>query len=197
MTAGVLTADQFEGMDCNAFGEGLRSSVEGGAREVERNLRFGVLKRVTGRVIDKALNIIATDPDKADEFLQVALKLGADFTPFLGPLKKLADAREFAREGQMEEALILATQATPEMILDIATCGASAIIPDEILTSLTTARHALRTSSFANLAEKLDVVSAVCKQLLKNQTFRSAMMTLVTFGLEEKELDPDLAVNAA
>lgn len=120
----------------------VRPSERGGILGIGRGiaLRAGNL---ASRAAAAGLDWIAADPRAQASLGRAIGALGIDLVPFLGPLKKYADARAMYKENDPlleSEAKKLFVIACAEAAFDTVTLGGSAFVPDEALTYLRTAR---------------------------------------------------------
>ena len=182
----TLTANEALGLSDLQVGE----SMHEGKRGIETGLRMDIVRRACGRGLDKAMSFIASDPDKARSVLETMGKVGADLVPFLGPVVKYADARELYRAGHVKEAKRLCCIAAAEMVLDVATLGGSAAIPDELLTALTTVRQGMKNSSTASKVLKTDPLSFTADMICHIPGVDDALTAMLTFGMEDLEVAP-------
>lgn len=137
------------------------------------------------RALDYTLQLIAADPQAEASIARAAVNIGYDIVPFLGPLKKFADARALYRTADpvlMEEGRRLCLIAVLEAALDIGTLGGSAFMPDELITGLRTAgdyyRRAARTAKGVGLSK--DPLSLLAGAVLKFPYLSKSIDTILT-----------------
>jgi hypothetical protein len=107
-----------------------------GQTSTEETQQPGAFTRIGG-LISGALGLLSADPDKRASFGAGVANLGIDLIPFVGPLKKLADARALVHHNDpalQHEGRTLFVLGAAELLLDTVTVGGSAFIPDELLT---------------------------------------------------------------
>lgn len=98
---------------------------------------LGPLTRLGGALTGALHSLLGADPSTKASFGSGVLTLGIDLVPFLGPLKKVADARALVHHENpilQHEGRTLFVLGAVEMLLDTITLGGSAFLPDEILT---------------------------------------------------------------
>jgi hypothetical protein len=106
------------------------------ARSARETPEHGILATLGG-LISGIFGLLSADPNKNASFASGVANLGIDLIPFVGPLKKLADARALVHHGDpvlQHEGRTLFVLGAAELLLDTATVGGSALLPDELLT---------------------------------------------------------------
>jgi hypothetical protein len=117
---------------------------------IETSFLKKAILRPIGKAIDWSLDRIATDPNAEASFTRMLGKLGIDFVPWAGPIKKMADARAEAKTGDPEKVArgrTLFAIAAAELAFDTATLGGSFFLPyEEGATGLRTIKDTMRRS---------------------------------------------------
>jgi hypothetical protein len=107
------------------------------SRSARQPASEGMLIRLGGMITSALHALLAADPSTKASFGSGVFNLGIDLVPFLGPLKKVADARALVHHENptlQHEGRTLFVLGALEMLLDTITLGGSAFLPDEILT---------------------------------------------------------------
>jgi hypothetical protein len=148
---------------------------------------------LAGKGIDWCLDRVAADPDGKPSFTRFLGKLGIDFIPWAGPLKKIADARAEAKTGDPQKIAEGRTRfviGVTELALDTGTAGFSFFIPyDEGATGLRTLKDYMKKSAIFRRAAFLvpDVLTWGTALLMKSERLRGFVDKLYMAGIENPE----------